>query len=129
MPESFRYRTPLKAVTEAPAAHLIYVLEQTRVEREAQTEKWGEQNWPNGTGPEVVLEAREGNNMDILAYRHKNTTDFNAKQGTLTYKDIFLEEVFEAMAESDPTALRKELIQCAAVALAWVQKIDRDAAR
>ncbi|ANU79698.1 hypothetical protein SEA_JAYCOOKIE_98 [Arthrobacter phage JayCookie] len=128
MSDSFRYRTPLRAVTEAPNAHLIYVLEQTRVEREAQTEKWGEQNHPNGTGAENRFSG-SGAPYGHLANIARTVTDNNARTGTITYADIFLEEVFEAMAESDPTALRKELIQCAAVALAWVQKIDRDTAK
>jgi hypothetical protein len=35
-----------------------------------------------------------------------------------------LEEVFEAFAESSPDALRKELTQVAAVAVAWIEDID-----
>jgi hypothetical protein len=33
--------------------------------------------------------------------------------------------VAEALAEDDPTLLRAELIQVAAVAVAWVEAIDR----
>ena len=33
------------------------------------------------------------------------------------------------VAESDPVKLRAELVQVAAVAVAWVEKIDRDIAR
>ena len=67
--------------------------------------------------------------MAGLALVSKRLTDARAKAGTLTYRDIFLEEVFEAMAEHNPDKLRAELIQCAAVAIAWAEKIDRDARR
>ena len=38
-----------------------------------------------------------------------------------------MEEVAEAFEEHDPARLRSELVQVAAVAVAWVEKIDRDA--
>ncbi|MEY9934267.1 hypothetical protein ABH926_008932 [Catenulispora sp. GP43] len=37
---------------------------------------------------------------------------------------MLLEEVYEALAEVDPAALRAELVQVAAVAAAWVEDID-----
>lgn len=107
------------------------VLNEVSEERVRQESKWGEQNHPNGTGPEYVCwpaVASASNTYENLANRAKTSTDTAAEHGGLTYADIFLEEVFEAMAESDPAKLRAELIQCAAVAAAWVEKIDRDAA-
>ena len=50
--------------------------------------------------------------------------DEAAKSGTLTWRHILLEEVFEALAESDPAKLRTESIQSAAVIAAWVEDID-----
>lgn len=38
---------------------------------------------------------------------------------------ILREEVAEAFAETDPVALRGELVQVAAVAVAWAEAIDR----
>jgi len=102
------------------------VLEEVLNERMRQEEKWGEQNHPDGTGPGVELDNRHGLYMDELANVHKNNTDLAAKYGDLTYKDIFLEEVFEALAEEDKEKLREELVQTAAVAVAWIEKIDRD---
>ena len=102
------------------------VLNEVLAERVRQEEKWGEQNHPDGTGPDVELETPYGNYMEELADSHKNHTDFKAEYGGLTYKDIFLEEVFEALAEENPISLREELVQTAAVAVAWVEKIDRD---
>jgi len=36
-----------------------------------------------------------------------------------------MEEVFEALAETDPEKLELELIQAAAVIVAWVEKLRR----
>jgi hypothetical protein len=36
-----------------------------------------------------------------------------------------MEEVREAMAESDPAKLRVELVQVAAVSVAWIEALDR----
>ena len=82
----------------------------------AQRGKWGEQNNPNGTGGD----------LDVwLANRYRDDCDKATANGTLTWRDIFLEEVFEATAELDPGALREELIQVSAVCLSWCQAIDR----
>lgn len=115
------------------------VFQDVALELRRQVAKWGEQNHPNGTGshtmPMAEIVRGPGN---AIVHRHyafglanqaKSATDSHAKAGILTYADIFVEEVFEALAESDPAKLRTELIQCAAVAVAWVQKIDRDEAK
>lgn len=97
-------------------------------ERELQNTVWGEQNHPNGTGPDRQLLgvlARYSNLRDVA----KTQTDVRAAAGTVTFADIFLEEVFEALAESDPARLRAELIQAAAVAAQWVEAIDRAEAK
>jgi len=114
------------------------VLAEVAAERSRQETKWGQQNHPNGTGEKTtpMAEIARGPGHAIvnrhyafgLAFNAKEATDSHAKEGTLTYADIFLEEVFEALAEEDPAKLRTELIQCAAVAVAWAEKIDRDQA-
>lgn len=102
-------------------------------ERLRQEEKWGEQNHPDGTSS--ILRFAPGtdgwpkNTFGELATNCKERTDSAAEFGELTYSDIFLEEVFEAMAESDQSKLREELVQTAAVAVAWIEKIDRDMKR
>ncbi len=88
------------------------------LEQEAQDEKWGEQNHPNGTGSFA-------DNWQAKVSRSK--TDTAARSGVLTWKDILIEEVHEAFAESDPAKLRAELVQSAAVIAQWIAKIDRDA--
>lgn len=47
------------------------------------------------------------------------------KAGRGTWRDILAEEFNEALAESDPDRLRAELVQVAAVAVNWVEAIDR----
>lgn len=56
---------------------------------------------------------------------YKKLNDERVKKGTLTWDVIFLEEVFEALSEPDLRKMREELIQCAAVATAWVESLDR----
>jgi len=112
------------------------ILAEVAAERGRQEAKWGQQNHPDGTGPKTTPMAeivRGPGNAIVhrhyafgLAFQARSATDEHAKEGTLTYADIFLEEVFEALAEEDPDKLRAELIQCAAVAVAWAEKIDRD---
>jgi hypothetical protein len=108
------------------------VLHEILQERLRQNEKWGEQNHPDGTGPETtpIAEIMRGTVVNShyalgLSFQAKSTTDEHAAVGTVTFSDILLEEVFEALAESDPAKLRAELVQVAAVATQWVEAIDR----
>lgn len=85
-------------------------------ERARQDAKWGPQNHPDGTGgPGRIHDADEA--------RAECKRQF--AEGTGTWLDILDEEVAEAYAESDPAKLRAELIQVAAVAVAWIEAIDR----
>ena len=110
------------------------ILGEVAAERARQDAKWGEQNHPDGTGPRAYpLAPLPEANLDLraayeLADAAKKATDTAFKHGKVTYRDILLEEVFEALAESNPARLRVELVQVAAVAVAWVEKIDRHAA-
>lgn len=84
-------------------------------ERLRQEDQWGEQNHPDGTG----------GNAGLLAEWAREACQRAAASGTVTWQHILLEEVYEAFAETDPAALRAELIQVAAVAAAWAEAIDR----
>lgn len=84
-------------------------------ERKRQDVLWGEQNHRDGTGDafrELSVNARD------VCNRASNS-------GTLSWQLILMEEVLEAFAESDPEKLRTELVQVAAVAMGWVEAIDR----
>lgn len=91
------------------------VLSDVQLERENQDRKWGEQNHPDGTDIERATFAQIA--RDICRAK--------AQAGTLDWADILYEEVAEAFAEVDRIKLRAELIQVAAVAVAWAEAIDR----
>ena len=88
-------------------------------ERHKQDEKWGEQNHPD---------ANPNANYPIGAAGHcKAVTDMRAQSGVVTWADILIEEVAEAVDEAragNRQALRNELVQVAAVAVQWVEKLD-----
>jgi hypothetical protein len=91
------------------------VLGEVLQERIDQAAKWGEQNHPDGTGG--LYEA--------AAETARARCDAHARAGSVTWAHIFREEAYEALAESDEARLREELVQVAAVAVAWVEAIDR----
>ncbi|WP_433509089.1 NUDIX hydrolase [Nonomuraea sp. CA-143628] len=95
---------------------LAVVLGDVAAERAAQDAKWGIQAIPDGTGAEGAV---------AEADRARQETEEAARHGELTWRHILREEVLEAFAESDPEALRTELIQVAAVAVKWAQALDR----
>lgn len=108
------------------------VLAEVAAERQRQDAKWGEQNHPDGTGvswPEMVIPAFGWSSTlqpaHQAAHLARKTCQRAAKDGRCTWLAIALEEVAEAFAETDPARLRAELIQVAAVAVAWVEAIDR----
>lgn len=86
-----------------------------RREREAQTDKWGEQNHPDGITQATVITSLD------LASAYKDLND----HGDRSWQTILLEEVYEALSETDPDKLREELIQVAAVAMTWAEAINR----
>jgi hypothetical protein len=92
------------------------VLQQVLIERIAQDTKWGEQNHPDGTG-------YDGSDRHADFWRQRCQDAFADGEGT--WGHVLLEEVFEAIAENDPAKLRTELVQVAAVAVAWIEALDR----
>lgn len=96
------------------------VLRAVAEEREAQDAKWGVQNHPDiYRSLYYPIESAE---------KAKALTDVRAKVKQISYADILLEEVAEAIEaamEGNKNALIDELVQVAAVAVAWVEKIDR----
>lgn len=108
------------------------VLEEVYQERERQHAKWGEQNLPN-----IDQELLDNDWLpDRVAWFYEIPTAAEAKQ---RYEEDFardegswahvaveeLAEAIEAASLKDKWELRKELIQCAAVFVAWVEALDR----
>jgi hypothetical protein len=101
--------------TEAPAS-TESVLAEVGEERERQYAKWGPQHHPDGT-------ALDG--AKYLADKARERCDEAAREGRVDWNYILTEEFLEARAEDPDTAgLRKELLQVAAVCVAWVEDID-----
>lgn len=104
------------------------VLNEVLAERVRQDEKWGEQNWPSfvsGLGT-------YGRSAHYGVRREENAKRFcegRFRQGVGTYADIFVEEVAEAIGAETEDHLREELVQVAAVAVAWIEAIDRRKAK
>lgn len=107
------------------------VLEEVSQERERQDTKWGEQNPPDVNpsrdlryaGPPTVHTTHENYGHDANNWKFIN--EDRAKEDKTAWDGILLEEVYEALAEADPAKLRVELVQVAAVAVAWIEAIDR----
>src|SRR4051794_1981719 len=103
------------AMQPLPLTETELVLDDVADERVRQIEKWGVQSLADGTGDIWEVPANEAKR--ITAER------FGAGLGN--WGDVLLVEVFEAMAEADPARLRAELVQVAAVAVAWIEDVDR----
>ena len=93
------------------------IFHSVQLERMRQDEKWGEQNHPSGTGQP---------GSEFVADKYRKICDLNTKNDMLTWQDILTEEAFEAFAEDDPVKLKEELVQVIAVAVAWIESIERN---
>jgi hypothetical protein len=92
-------------------------------ERAVQDAKWGESNHPDVPAG-VKLPCAFFGIPSADAARLFCETAFRA--GTGSNAHILLEEVSEAIeAAHDPVHLRAELVQVAAVAMKWIEQIDR----
>lgn len=92
------------------------IIAEVQAERERQDARWGEQNHRDGTGSLTqVLEADKARDACQAAFA----------RGDGTWMHVLIEEVFEAFAEEEPSKVRAELVQVAAVAVAWIAAIDR----
>lgn len=107
------------------------VLTEVLKERERQHEKFGEQNWDCLAPYIQETYGEHGKSMMTKYYRVKSereakeVCDLRFKNGIGTWADILLEEVSEAISEYDIVKRRAEVIQIAAVAVAWAESIDR----
>lgn len=106
------------------------ILNEVAAERAVQDAKWGQQNHPDGTGveswPEQIVPAfPDGTGAAQVAKLARLDCQRAARKGDCTWLKILREEIAEAFAETDPGALRTELVQSAAVLVAWIEAIDR----
>lgn len=106
-------------ITPKNEEHVNKLLAEVWVERAQQDGVWGEQHHPLGTDESF---------SDAADY-FRTVCDQADSAGTVTWRDILLEEVYEALAETDPQKVREEMIQVCAVALGIVEDIDRRGAQ
>lgn len=92
------------------------ILAEIAMERDRQDIQWGQQDHPDGTGA-------AGIGAYLLLARHKIEKAVRDRQ--LNWMLILNEEFAEACVETDANRLRAELIQVAAVAVAWIEAIER----
>jgi hypothetical protein len=110
--------------TDVPTATLDFLwsddgfFDEVYGERGKQHAKWGVQHWPGGT-------ATSSGDRE-MADEAKRATDAALINGDVTWRDILVEEILEAFAESEWPMVRGELVQAAAVIAAWIE--DRDEA-
>lgn len=124
-------------MSDDSVAGAMRIMTEIANERRRQDEKWGEQNHPSiHTPPSDGNHLRDQKRVadhygipspDVLKHR----CEVAEAHKCLTWGDILLEEVSEAIAEhpNDEVARRAELVQVAAVAIAWIQAIDRRLAK
>ena len=98
--------------------HTRGVLREVHIERERQDKLFGEQNhkdWKDSS--------RAGPFMALLEAREEYDED--ERTGQMNWTSILAEEVLEAFTAESEKELREELIQVAAVAVAWIECLDR----
>jgi hypothetical protein len=110
---------PTGEITAGLGAVRANVLRDVLAERVAQDHRWGRQDHPDGTG---------NADLRVAAEQARAACQRAAGDGSLTWRHILTEEVAEAFAEPDIEQVRSELIQVAAVAVAWIEAIDRTTA-
>jgi len=104
--------------------HTSIVLAEVAAERQHQDAKWGrDRDLPSGTGSWLQLPFYP-HRAEVMAALAKRRTDRAAQASKTTLEQVLTEEYFEALAEDDPTQLRKELVQVAAVAVLWIETLD-----
>lgn len=94
-------------------------------ERDRQEHLWGEQNHPDVP---LVLPATKRGLHRAESEKWKTLNARRVKMGHLAWDGILLEEIYEALAESDPDKLRTELVQSMAVILNWLECVERRSA-
>jgi len=92
----------------------IAMMAAVRKERQQQLERWGVQRHPHGTGSELAK---------VLQAQWKEICDANHEAGKDDWLTIAGEEFMEAASETDLRKLFDEVVQNAAVFVAWGEAI------
>ena len=94
------------------------------IERNRQLAKWGDQNHPSVIRTHAYSD--QCRQYGIPSERAaKLLCESAAKQGKVTWAHIALEEFAEALTASTEAKRKEELVQLAAVIVAWIDCIER----
>lgn len=104
--------------TTETSQRMVRAILQVIDERARQDQKWGEQNHPDA--PEDRASLGIAANIDA-----RLETDEALERGRLTWAHIAIEELSGAIYAPTDSERRRELVQLAAVAIAWIECIDR----
>lgn len=95
------------------------ILQSISVERSRQEMKWGVQELVDRI--EGVMNESPNHWLDV-AVNYKNEDRKNPEG--ISWQSVLMEEVAEAFAETEPTEIIGELIQVAAVCVAWIENLS-----
>jgi hypothetical protein len=110
--------TDKKTETPNPLAAVDELLARVRDERKAHIDNWGVQSHPSYYGES------ERRKYEERANYYKQVWEAQKDLDSITWATVLLEEVFEALSETDPEKRKYELVQVAAVAIAEAESID-----
>lgn len=100
------------------------VLEDVRAERTRQRERYGlNAATPDGTGGAWLGPYTADDAYEIEQALREDYSLF-ALESPVTWVHLLREEMAEAFAATDPAQLRAELVQVAALAVSWCERLD-----
>ena len=88
-----------------------HIFQEILIERKRQKQKWEEQNLKSGCNKKKYK---------LLSDYFKIVYETNVKIKQVSWADILLKEIYEALAEDDTVKIKKELIQSAAIIIAMI---------
>ncbi len=103
------------------------VLADVAEERCRQVDRYGtNDDLESGTGPDTrwLLPFTAASATAVESELRNEYLEYEEDAGKPTWVHLVREEVAEAFAESDPVRLRAELVQVAALAVSWVERLD-----
>lgn len=103
------------------------ILEQIRSERLRQDAKWGQQNHSSVSLTTAFAEDACTDYGIPTEAEAKAACEDAIEHGILSWADIAIEEMCEAVNANGDIPRREELVQLAAVVVAWIECIDRNA--
>lgn len=112
-------------ITDVRHCQTVDVLADVRAERTRQFATYGlNDDLEYGTGQPWLLPFAWSPPESVQAWFRSDYEEYEAQHRKPTWMHLIREEVAEAFAETDPTRLREELLQVAALCVSWIEKID-----